>query len=101
VWFRRNGDSAPQIVKYHNDKLNATTIPGTPPDTDGGIRPSNAQVRQSSGASNLLCVGVTRMILPGSAVSYWCNQCILVCYGVAMSVLACLRVRIITWLHLV
>jgi uncharacterized membrane protein YhiD involved in acid resistance len=41
------------------------------------------------------------MILPGSAASYWCNQCILVSCGVAMSVLACLRVRSITWLHLV
>jgi hypothetical protein len=41
------------------------------------------------------------MILPGSAASYWCNQYDLVCCGVAMSVLACLRVRSITWLHLV
>lgn len=98
MWFRRNGDSAPQIVKYHNDKMNATTIPGTPPDTDGGNGPSNAQVRHSSGASSF---GVTRMILPASAASFWCNQCILVSCGVAMSVLACLRVRSITWLHLV
>ena len=70
MWFRRNGDSAPQIVKYRNDKLNATTIPGTPPDTDDAIGPSNAKVRHSCGASNMVCVGVTRMLLACSAATY-------------------------------
>ena len=63
--------------------MNATTIPGTPPLTDeketpadtadaiGPSNASNAKVRHSSGACNMVCVGVTPVILACSAALYW------------------------------